>query len=275
MAVVLITGCSSGFGRATAFGFAARGDQVIATMRDPHRATAPGGRAEELVGVDGITIAQLDVADPASRTAAIESALAAFGKVDVLVNNAGVSALGPAEEIPDDVMREQFEINFFGPYLLMRDLLPSMRANNTGRIVNVTSIGALTGTGFYSHYCATKHALDAISRGMDIELQQFGIRVTTVVPGGFSTSMADNLIRTEQPDTMYPRFAVTLQSYFDRLEGKTDLSPVVEAIIAAANDPEPRARYLVGSGTAEMLRDTVEEGERIHAYLRARDAVER
>jgi len=273
MPVVLITGCSSGFGLATALGFAGRGDQVIATMRNPEQATAPGGRAAALVGVDGITVEQLDVADPDSRADALARTLDRFGRVDVLVNNAGVSALGPSEEIPDDVMREQFEINFFGPYFMMRDLLPSMRANNTGRIVNVTSIGALTGTGFYSHYCATKHALDAISRGMDIELQQFGIRVTTVVPGGFSTSMATNLIRTEQADTLYPRFAATLQSYFERLEGKTDLSPVVEAIIAAAYDPEPRARYLVGTGTAEMLRDTVEEGERIHAYLRARDAV--
>ena len=265
MSVVLITGCSSGFGRAAALAFAGRGDQVVATMRDP-------ARAEGLDSVKGVTVDRLDVVDVQSRAGAIERTLGRFGRIDVLVNNAGVSALGPAEEIPEQVMRDQFETNFFGPFALMREVLPSMRANHTGRIVNVTSIGALMASGFYSDYCATKHALDALSLGMDIELQHFGIRVATVVPGGFTTSMVANLIRTERDDTIYPRFASTLEEYKGRMSGKEDLSPVTDAIVAAATDPEPRARYLVGSGTAEMLRTIVDEGEKVHAFLRAREA---
>jgi NAD(P)-dependent dehydrogenase (short-subunit alcohol dehydrogenase family) len=170
-------------------------------------------------------------------------------------------------------MREQFEINFFGPFALMREVLPAMREHRTGRIVNITSIGALMTSGFYSDYCATKHALDAISLGMDIELQQFGIRVATVVPGGFTTSMVSNLIDTQRPDTIYPRYAKTLEEYKGRMSGKEDLSPVTDAIIAAATDPQPRARYLIGSGSAEMLRTIVDEGERVHAFLFAREAV--
>jgi NAD(P)-dependent dehydrogenase (short-subunit alcohol dehydrogenase family) len=266
MAVVLITGCSSGFGRAAALGFAGRGDQVVATMRNT-------SKADGLDAVDGVVVDELDVVDPASRAGAIARSLERFGRIDVLVNNAGVSALGPAEEIPEQVMRDQFETNFFGPFALMREVLPSMRANRTGRIVNITSIGAIMTSGFYSDYCATKHALDAISLGMDIELQPFGIRVTTVVPGGFTTSMVSNLIRTERDDTIYQRFAVTLEEYKGRMSGKEDLSPVTEAIIAAATDPEPKPRYLVGSGSAEMLRTIVDEGEKVHAYLRSREAV--
>jgi NAD(P)-dependent dehydrogenase (short-subunit alcohol dehydrogenase family) len=266
VSVVLITGCSSGFGRAAALAFAARGDQVVATMRNTAKAAG-------LDDTDGITVDQLDVVDAESRAGAVARTLDRFGRIDVLVNNAGVSALGPAEEIPEDVMREQFEINFFGPFALMREVLPSMRANHTGRIVNVTSIGALMTSGFYSDYCATKHALDAISLGMDIELQQFGIRVATVVPGGFTTSMVSNLIDTQKADTLYPRYARTLEEYKGRMSGKEDLSPVTDAIVAAAIDPEPRARYLVGSGSAEMLRTIVDEGEKVHAFLFAREAV--
>jgi NAD(P)-dependent dehydrogenase (short-subunit alcohol dehydrogenase family) len=272
MSVVLITGCSSGFGRAAAVAFAERGDDVVATMRNPSQALAPGGRAEGLDEIAGVVVDQLDIVDAESRAAAVASTLERFGRIDVLVNNAGVSALGPAEEIPEQAMRAQFETNFFGPFALMREVLPSMRANKTGRIVNVTSIGALMTSGFYSDYCATKHALDAISLGLDIELQVFGIRVATVVPGGFTTSMVSNLIRTERDDTLYPRFATTLEQYKGRMSGKEDLSPVTDAILAAATDPEPRARYLVGSGSAEMLATIVEEGERVHAFLRAREA---
>ena len=266
MSVVLITGCSSGFGRAAALAFVGRGDQVVATMRNP-------AKVDGLDAVDGIVVERLDVVDPESRAGAISRTLERFGRIDVLVNNAGVSALGPAEEIPDEVMRHQFETNFFGPFALMREVLPSMRANRTGRIVNVTSIGAVMTSGFYSDYCATKHALDAISLGMDIELQQFGIRVATVVPGGFTTSMVSNLIDTQRPDTIYPRYAKTLEEYLGRMSGKEDLTPVTDAIIAAATDPQPRARYLVGSGSAEMLRTIVEEGEKVHAVLFAREAV--
>jgi NAD(P)-dependent dehydrogenase (short-subunit alcohol dehydrogenase family) len=273
MAVVLITGCSSGFGRAAAEAFAKRGDDVVATMRNPERALAPGGTAEGLDAVAGVVIDQLDVVDAASRDGAVARALDRFGRIDILVNNAGVSALGVTEEMSEDIFRDQFETNFFGPFALIKAVLPSMRDNHTGRIVNITSIGGLLATGFYAAYCATKHALDAISLGLDIELQPWGIRVVTVAPGGFNTAMAANRIKTERPDTLYPRAAKAMDEYEARMRvGRDDLTPAIEAIVAAATDPDPKARYLIGSGTADLLRTIVDEGERVHTTMRARDA---
>lgn len=272
MAVVLITGCSSGFGRAAAIGFAERGDQVVATMRDPDRALAT--TAAGLDRVPGVTVDRLDVVDADSRAAAVDRALDRFGHVDVLVNNAGISALGATEEMPDEIFRHQFETNFFGPWQLIKLLLPSMRARAAGRIVNVTSIGAQMTSGFYAAYCATKHALDGLSAGLDIELQQWNIRCVTVVPGGFNTAIVANRVQDAlRPDSVYRRAAAAIDAYEARMVGRDDVSPVTTAIIAAATDPEPRLRYLVGTGTAELVTDVVAERERVHAVMRARDAV--
>jgi len=274
MAVILVTGCSSGFGREAAKGFAARGHDVVATMRDPASATATGGRAAGLDRVDNVVVDRLDVADAESRRAAVGRTLDRFGRIDVLVNNAGISALGPTEEIPDEIFRAQFETNFFGPWELIKLVLPSMRDNSTGRIVNVTSIGAQMTSGFYGAYCATKHALDGLSAGLDIELQQWGIRCVTVVPGGFTTSMADNRVKDAVlADSIYARGATAIAAYEQRIQGKPDLTPVVDAILAASFDPDPQLRYLVGTGTAELLAAVVAEREKVHAIQRARDAV--
>jgi NAD(P)-dependent dehydrogenase (short-subunit alcohol dehydrogenase family) len=267
MSVVLITGCSSGFGRAAAVGLALAGHTVVATMRNPERAGGLDGEAPNL------EVAQLDVTDPASRTRAVQEAVERHGCIDVLVNNAGVSVLGPAEEIPDGVARDLFETNFWGPYALIREVLPGMVEAGTGRIVNVTSIGALLTPGFYSVYCATKHALDALTLGLDIELQQFGIRCVTVVPGGFNTAIAANRVDTDRPDSRYRRALPAIRAWEDRIAPRTDLSPVTAAILEAATAEPPRIRYLVGEGTTELLVPVVAEGERIHAALRARDEV--
>jgi NAD(P)-dependent dehydrogenase (short-subunit alcohol dehydrogenase family) len=274
MAVVLITGCSSGFGREAAKGFAERGHDVVATMRDPARALGPDGRAAGLDRIDGIVVESLDVVDADSRRRAVDRTLERFGRIDVLVNNAGISALGPTEEIPDDIFRGQFETNFFGPWELIKLVLPPMRQHHTGRIVNITSIGAQMTSGFYGAYCATKHALDGLSAGLDIELQQWGIRCVTVVPGGFTTSMADNRVREAmRPDSIYAQGARAIAAYEERIQGKPDLSPVVDTIVAAAFDDDPKLRYLVGTGTAELLAPVVAEREKVHAVQRARDAV--
>jgi NAD(P)-dependent dehydrogenase (short-subunit alcohol dehydrogenase family) len=256
-------------------GFAERGDQVVATMRDPARSLAPEGTAAGLDQLPNVTVDRLDIVDTTSRCDAVDRILDRFGRIDVLVNNAGISALGATEEMPAEIFRHQFETNFFGPWELIKLVLPSMRANGTGRIVNVTSIGAQMTSGFYSAYCATKHALDALSAGLDIELQQWGIRCVTVVPGGFNTAMATNRVREAlRPDSAYTRAAAAIAAYEERMDrASTDLTPVTEAIVAAATEPEPRLRYLVGGGTAELLAGVVAERERVHAVMRARDAV--
>ena len=265
MAVVLITGCSSGFGRAAAIGMAEAGHDVVATMRDP-------GRAGDLADRPGVVIDRLDVIDRPSRAGAVARTLDRFGRIDVLVNNAGIAVHGPAEEIPEDLVRRQFETNFFGPFALTKEVLPRMIEAGAGRIVNVTSIGGVLSSGFLSTYCASKHALDAVSLGMDIELQPFGIRVVTVVPGGFNTSIAANRPDYDTAASRYPRAREALAAHDERLTAKSDLTPVTDAILAASFDETPKARYLVGGGTAELLHPLVGEGEKIHDLMRARDA---
>lgn len=263
MGVVLITGCSSGFGRAAAEGFASHGHDVIATMRSPERALAAGGSAEGLDRVNGIVVDRLDVADPASRGRAVSVALERFGRIDVLINNAGISALGATEEMPDEIVRGQWDTNYFGPVELIKAVLPSMRDRGAGRIVNITSIGGLLTPGFYGHYCATKHALDAVTESFDIELQPWGIRCVTVVPGGYGTSMAANLVEgAQRDDTEYLQAPIALEAYRRRMAESvpTDLSEVVDAIVAAATDDPPRNRYLVGGGNTRLLAPIVAEG---------------
>ena len=277
MSVVLITGCSSGFGRAAAEGFAALGHDVVATMRNPARALAPGGRAEGLDQVDGVVVEQLDVVDADSRERALATVYERFGHIDVLVNNAGISALGVTEEMPDDVVRNQWETNYFGPVALTKAVLPSMRERRQGRIVNISSIGGLLTPGFYGHYCATKHALHGITESLDIELQPWNIRCVTVVPGGYNTAMASNLIgEAQRADTEYPQALVALEAYHRRMNEAvpSDLTEVVDTIVAAATDDPPQNRYLVGGGNTQLLAPINEHAQAIHDRLRERDEPE-
>ena len=166
-----------------------------------------------------------------------------------------------------------FETNFWGPYTLMREALPALRDSGRGRIVNVTSIGAMLSSGFYSVYFATKHAPRRTVARARRGAAAVRHPLVTVVPGGFNTSIAANRIAVAAPQSRYPRSEQAIREYEDRLATRSDLSPVVDAILAAATDPSPRARYLVGEGTTRLLDGVAAEGERVHEALRARDAV--
>ena len=253
MSVVLVTGCSSGFGLETAVGFAKRGDTVVATMRDLDRDGPLRARlAEEQVSAE---MRQLDVVNASSRTSLVEGVLRDFGAIDVLINNAGVSQLGPAEEIDEEFHRTLFETNYWGPFELMRLALPSMRKRRAGRIVNLTSTGAIDCVPWMGVYCASKHALDAVGAAMDNELKGFGVRVVGVLPGPYGTALARNMPDDPQ-STGYGDYFTAGREYFDKLlHRRSDTSPVVEAVIDAATDPEPPPRTLVGvtrPGTADI-----------------------
>ncbi len=187
MAVVLITGCSSGFGRAAAEGFAARGDQVVATMRNPERALAPDGTAAGLDEVRGVVIDRLDVVDPDSRAGAVERTLTRFGRIDVLINNAGISALGATEEMPDEVFRHQFETNFFGPFALIKLVLPSMRDNDTGRIVNVTSGAVKAPIAGLDLSNGARCGLTGVVAGLARTTVARNVTINNLLPGTFKT----------------------------------------------------------------------------------------
>jgi NAD(P)-dependent dehydrogenase (short-subunit alcohol dehydrogenase family) len=213
----------------------------------------------------GIQALALDVIDPVSRRRAVDQVLAERGRIDVLVNNAGIAVLGGLEDTPEDQLRQVMETNFFGPVALTRLVLPAMRKQRSGRIINLTAIGAILCSPFLSAYCASKHAMDAVTCALDVETHALGIRVSSVLPGQYKTALGGNMTQIS------PR--VDYKPVFDELAGKflqrvaaaeEDLSPVVAAILAAVNDPEPKPRYVVGKGGALMLPPVVNELENIH-----------
>ena len=167
--VALITGASSGIGRATALHLAVRGYRVHATMRTP-QAAGPSlveqARSEALP----ITVSQLDVTDPASVARAVSAVLADSGHIDVLINNAGIGDLGPVEMVSEDDTRRMFETNVFGPLRMLRAVLPGMRARHHGTIVNVSSVAGRIVGGGNGMYAATKHALEAASEALALEV---------------------------------------------------------------------------------------------------------
>jgi NAD(P)-dependent dehydrogenase (short-subunit alcohol dehydrogenase family) len=241
--------------------FAERGWTVIATMRTPTAADpALGSRSN-------VEVLELDVTDGASRERLIEEVVRRHGRIDVLVNNAGVGLVASVEDTEDRAERRLFETNYFGPVALIRKVLPIMRAQGGGRIVNVTAIGAIFSTPLLAAYCATKHALDAVSAAVDIEARPFGVRSSSVLPGQYRTSITDK----SPPPVItgaYRRIAEDMaRSRAARMaDVQTDLSPVAAAVLEAATAAEPCPRYLVGEGIADELETCVGELERLHRF---------
>lgn len=270
MSVVVVTGCSSGFGLGIAVGFAKRGDQVIATMRDSSKSE----RLREELTSAGVSaeIRELDVIVPESRESLVESVLGDFGQIDVLVNNAGIASLGAIEDTPDEVARDIFETNYWGPLELTKLVLPSMRERRSGRVVNVSSIGALMLSRWQGPYCASKHALDAMTATLDLELEPFRVRVLSVLPGTYGTDITENAALVAPPDSPYGSAARESHSRWQELLGSVrDLTPVVDAVIelATAEDPSAR-RFVSGSGGpfAELISAAVEAHEALDAPWR-------
>lgn len=253
MPVALITGCSSGFGEAMALAFANRGYRVIATMRKPH--SAPESlKARAATNPADFVLAPLDVTDAAMRQTIVDLTLERFGRLDLLINNAGVGARGSVEDTPDSQWRAMFETNLFGPLALIRLALPVMRAQGGGRVINVTSVAAFLKTPFMGAYCASKHALDTATAALDIETRSFGVRVVSVMPGPFKTALPQkSLDRAASPP--YAAAAASFNAHFDGLEAKApeDMTPVVAAALAAATDPDPQLRYPAGTEVVHIL----------------------
>src|SRR6185295_6420910 len=186
MANVLITGCSSGFGLLTALEFARKGDHVFATMRNMAKAGAlEQQRDAEKLPID---ILQLDILDQAS----VDGAIATAGRIDVLINNAGMELRSPIEDASDAEIRRQFETNVFGTMRVIHAVLPAMRKRGSGTIVNLSSVAGIIGVPYGGYYSATKHALEAISETMHYELSSFGVRVISIEPGAFHTEFGNN-----------------------------------------------------------------------------------
>ena len=240
-AVAIITGCSSGIGRATAIHLAARGWRVFATAR----------RLESVndLASDQITALRLDVTDEATMTATIDQVLALTGRIDALVNNAGYAEGGPLERASAEEVRGQFETNTFGPLRLAQLVLPAMRSQGSGRIVNVSSIAGRVAMPFIGLYSASKFALEALSDALRLETRLFGVDVIIVEPGGVRTDFSavahrrSSRFATEQ-DSPYSRYFTGFDHSIAGM-ARWSASPedVARVVHQALTAGRPKARY--------------------------------
>ena len=233
---VLVTGASSGIGAATAQHFWQKGWNVVATMRDPQKAS--------LGIVDPRVIyPRLDVTDPETIASAISETLARFGRIDVLVNNAGYALMGPIEGATRAQLDRQFETNVFGVVNTMQAVLPVMRQQGSGTIVNVASIGGRIGFPMTAAYHGTKWAIEGISEAMRYELKPLGIRMKIIEPGGIKTNFINGgATWATHPDYQEPidRVQRFMHKINDSLPGSDG---VAKAIYRAATDRSGRLRY--------------------------------
>jgi NAD(P)-dependent dehydrogenase (short-subunit alcohol dehydrogenase family) len=246
--IVLITGCSTGIGRAAAIHFAQAGWQVVATMRN---ATQAGALAE----LPDVLVHELDVTDQVSVKSAIDATLARFGRIDAVVNNAGYGLFGPFELASDAVIERQFATNVFGVFNVTRAALPALRAQGSGVIVNVASIGGLTTLPFNSLYHATKYAVVGFTESLNHELAEFGIRAKFVAPGGVATDFAGRSLSTTFSDNNHPyaaNVAKAMAAWDSRRGNYASPDQVAKVIFTAATDNTAQVRYISGAD-AEML----------------------
>ena len=255
MSVVLITGCSSGFGLEAALAFARRGDTTVATMRNLDKAAALRERAAA-EGLD-VQIERLDVCDGASVTECIGDVLERVGPIDVLVNNAGIGGGGPIETMNLDNAHRVLDTNFWGALRTIRAVLPAMRAQRAGVIINVSSlVSRLPGTPYQGMYAASKVALNAASESLAGEVAPLGIRVVSIEPGFFETAIQDNDISADEPPSeVYGADQQWLRSFFEAggADGHASPAVVAEAIVAAASDPDTPLHVPVGDDAAMYL----------------------
>lgn len=247
--IALVTGSSSGFGLLTSVELAKAGFRVIASMRDL-------GRREKLdqavaaAGIGGnIDVRALDVTKFETIPGFVEAVVRDYRRIDVLVNNAGFAVAGFAEDIKLDELRSQFETNFFGAVAMTKAVLPTMRRQRSGHIIQVSSISGLHGSVTVSSYSASKHAIEGWSESLRMEVNSLGIKVVLVEPGAFATDIWTRGARMGEESTKAssPNFqrSLRMRSAVEKLP-KADPIVVALVIVDVAQDPNPKLRYLVG-----------------------------
>jgi NAD(P)-dependent dehydrogenase (short-subunit alcohol dehydrogenase family) len=235
--VVLVTGVSSGIGRAVANAFAAKGFEVFGTSRNPSAADP----------VPGVELVRLDVTDAASVTAAVSTVVQRAGRIDILVNNAGVGVIGAAEESSVAQAQQVFDTNFFGLVRLTREVLPYLRAQRSGRIINIGSVLGILPAPYGAFYAATKHAVEGYSESLDHEIREFGVRVSVVEPAYTNTSFEANAIEADSPIDSYATTREQVrQALAEAVRAGDDPTVVAQVVLKAATSRTPKLRYPAG-----------------------------
>jgi NAD(P)-dependent dehydrogenase (short-subunit alcohol dehydrogenase family) len=256
MKIAVISGASSGIGLLTAVELARSGFQVVATMRDLSRRTS----LEQAAGTAGVSpyidIRRLDITDFDLIPSLIQTVIRDYGRIDVLVNNAGFAVAGFAEDLTLAEIRSQFETNFFGHIAMTKAVLPIMREQHSGHIIMVSSISGLHGAFSLSSYSASKFALEGWSESLRLELNALGLKVVLVEPGSFHTDIwtRNAYIGRKTLDGSSPNRARG-EKMRDRIQAIPKDNPLLVArtIAQIALDPDPRLRYLVGKDARIQL----------------------
>ena len=248
--VAVITGTSSGFGLLTAVELARRGFEVVATMRDlGRRSYLEEAAARAGVGAK-IDVRKLDVTEFDRIPSFVAEVLGDHKRIDVLVNNAGFAMAGFAEDLQLEEIRLQFETNFFGAVAMTKAVLPAMRAQKSGHIIMLSSVGGQHGSPMISSYSASKHALEGWSESLRLEVGPLGIKVVLIEPGAFQTDIWTRNAKLGErvSDAASPNRerAQKMRAHVSKMP-KGDPLEVVRRIAQVAQDPNPRLRYLVGT----------------------------
>lgn len=229
--VVLVTGASSGIGLATARLFQSRGDRVFGTSR-----SKPEEASFEFI--------RTDVTKQDSVVATVNQVLATAGRIDVLVNNAGLVLIGAVEESSEQQIKMLFDTNFFGAVSVAKAVLPVMRKQRSGRIVNVSSVVGFVPAPFMTYYCASKHALEGFSESLDHEVRPFGIRSVLIEPGFTKTSINSHSLKADQSLDAYDKARGTaLRVVEEGVQGAASPERIANLIVRVADAPQPKPRY--------------------------------
>ena len=235
--VALVTDASSGIGKAASLALVDAGFEVVGTSRN----------ASKVADHNGVTFLDLDVASDESVTTVVQQVIERFRRIDVLVNNAGVGTAGAAEESSVAQDQRLFDINVFGVIRMTKAVLPHMRSQGSGRIINVSSVFGFIPQPYMAAYVASKHAVEGYSESLDHEVREHGVRVLLVEPANTNTGFDANMVRADTPLPVYAQQRHTFDDVMARLiKHGDDPAVVAKVIVAAASGPKPKLRYTAG-----------------------------
>jgi len=241
--IALVTGASSGLGEFAARALVKAGFDVVGTSRE----------ATGLAIREGVTFLDLDVTSDESVASLVKQVIEKFGRIDVLVNNAGMGLAGATEENSIGQAQHLFDINVFGVIRMTNAVLPHMRSRGVGRIINISSIFGFMPAPFMAAYSATKYAVEGYSESVDHEVREHDIRVLLVEPGGTRTGFDDNTTPPDRPLDVYARQrSLTTGVVAEQVNGGADPATVAKAIVAAATDRNPKLRYPAGRQSRQL-----------------------
>ena len=251
--VWFITGCTSGFGNILCKQLLAKGECVVATARNPEQLKSLQSLIQR---EDQLLILKLDVTNKVEIVNAVEETKKAFGRIDVLINNAGYGATGALEEVSEEEIRKNFETNVFGLFEVTRAVLPIMRSQKSGFLINLSSVAGMVAKPGAGVYAATKFAIEGMSEALALELKPFNIKVSLIEPGGFRTNFAGSALKVAPPMKEYDESLAKIREMYRTIDGKQPGDPekAVQAMIALVDHPNPPFRLPMGEIALASIR---------------------